>query len=367
MEEFSTCNYKGVMLCSRPSYDSLSPYTTSSHPTHKPAFKSGVSSTHTTIGLQPSNTYKLYINKKFRRDKTNNITYKHKQWLKKYSQTQQLTQSQQLNKTTKAVNVQKSSDIIHKYTQNQQHENNEQKTHSDKDNDPADKENLNSSGTVHITDVPCSTTRPLWAMTDEQAEQAEEEEADQLLQYTENLDFKSYINDIEVNNALKFVRDRIQQLEHQQADFIKQHKKQYQQSSYDKSINMNEYNMFADNDDNTRYNTITDQLNAERAKQHELESKLNTIDSTVTNPLRDIHSSASIRALIEQTKSATDTNTTSTTQPLPPINESCDTILPSTFTPQPIIAIHNTKSAVASKKTTVDPSNLPYLYRHPGI
>ena len=54
--------------------------------------------------------------------------------------------------------------------------------------------------------------KPKWALTEEQAEQAENEEADELLQFVHGLDYDAFIDDLEVRQALEIVKERIEEI-----------------------------------------------------------------------------------------------------------------------------------------------------------
>mmetsp|Transcript_2599 Transcript_2599/g.5601 ORF Transcript_2599/g.5601 Transcript_2599/m.5601 type:complete len:338 (+) Transcript_2599:687-1700(+) len=61
--------------------------------------------------------------------------------------------------------------------------------------------------------------KPMWAMTEEEKDGAEDEDAALLIQFAQDLDFDKYINDIEFKQQLKVVRDRAKHLQKQQDDF----------------------------------------------------------------------------------------------------------------------------------------------------
>merc|ERR1719181_234915 len=51
-------------------------------------------------------------------------------------------------------------------------------------------------------------SKPLWAMTAQEKESFEEEEADALVNFAENLDFDKYMGDLEFRQALDAMKDR---------------------------------------------------------------------------------------------------------------------------------------------------------------
>lgn len=59
---------------------------------------------------------------------------------------------------------------------------------------------------------------PKWARTEDQIEEDFEEDVDKLLEFTNNLDFEDFINDIEVKTALKSVKKRVDDLKKEETD-----------------------------------------------------------------------------------------------------------------------------------------------------
>merc|ERR1719359_1801929 len=51
-------------------------------------------------------------------------------------------------------------------------------------------------------------SKPLWAMTEKEKESFEEEEADDLINFAENLDYDQYVGDLEFRQALDAMKDR---------------------------------------------------------------------------------------------------------------------------------------------------------------
>eukprot|EP00931_Biecheleriopsis_adriatica_P003996 TRINITY_DN105737_c0_g1_i1.p1 TRINITY_DN105737_c0_g1~~TRINITY_DN105737_c0_g1_i1.p1 ORF type:complete len:444 (+),score=114.25 TRINITY_DN105737_c0_g1_i1:69-1334(+) len=62
-------------------------------------------------------------------------------------------------------------------------------------------------------------SKPLWAMTEQEREHFEEEEADDLINFAENLDFDKYVGDLEFREALDALRDRTGKLKKEQDAF----------------------------------------------------------------------------------------------------------------------------------------------------
>lgn len=54
-----------------------------------------------------------------------------------------------------------------------------------------------------------AASKPAWAMTEEEADDAEDMEAAELVKFAQGLDFDSYVDDLEVRQALDVIRERI--------------------------------------------------------------------------------------------------------------------------------------------------------------
>jgi len=65
---------------------------------------------------------------------------------------------------------------------------------------------------------------PKWARTEDQNEEEVEAEVDDLLTFTNNLDFEDVINDIEVRAAIKSVKSRVEELKAEDNSRKKQEK-----------------------------------------------------------------------------------------------------------------------------------------------
>jgi hypothetical protein len=62
-------------------------------------------------------------------------------------------------------------------------------------------------------------SKPLWAMTEVEKETFEDQEADDLIQFAEDLNFDGYIQDLEFRECLQAVRDRARKLQREQNEF----------------------------------------------------------------------------------------------------------------------------------------------------
>merc|ERR1719198_548522 len=64
-----------------------------------------------------------------------------------------------------------------------------------------------------------SGKKPLWAMTEEEKEGAEDDEAAALIDFAENLDFEKYLGDAEFRQCLQVVQDRAKRIQREQDKF----------------------------------------------------------------------------------------------------------------------------------------------------
>jgi len=61
--------------------------------------------------------------------------------------------------------------------------------------------------------------KPLWAMTEAEKDSFEEEQADDLIKFAEDLDYDKYVNDLEYRQEVQAVRDRAKKLQREQDAF----------------------------------------------------------------------------------------------------------------------------------------------------
>lgn len=71
----------------------------------------------------------------------------------------------------------------------------------------------------HRTKPQKKAAKPLWAMTAKEKDHFEEDEADDLINFAENLDFDKYVGDLEFRQALEAVKDRTGKLQKEQDAF----------------------------------------------------------------------------------------------------------------------------------------------------
>jgi len=69
------------------------------------------------------------------------------------------------------------------------------------------------------TSASVGSRKPLWAMTEDEKDGFEDEEAAQLIRFVEDLDFDRYIDDLEFREQLQIVRDRAKKMQREQDAF----------------------------------------------------------------------------------------------------------------------------------------------------
>jgi|Transcript_72355 hypothetical protein len=65
---------------------------------------------------------------------------------------------------------------------------------------------------------PKKSAKPKWAMTEEEAMDAELKETDDLVKFAEGLDFEKYLDDYEIREALSIMRERVEELKDERGE-----------------------------------------------------------------------------------------------------------------------------------------------------
>lgn len=185
--------------------------------------------------------------------------------------------------------------------------------------------------------------KPKWALTAAENEDVEDLEVDDLLEFTHALDFERYIDDLEVKEALKFVQDRVADLE----------------AGEPKARPGGSDGEDGEDGEDT-FTTLADPGAAATLKKRERREKQPKEDdavstfsessnvSTMSKSVRDgharlkgVHSNASVEAMIKRQQ----------------------------VQAQPVFAVPEPWVATSKERETLqtDASNLPYLHRSPHI
>jgi hypothetical protein len=229
-------------------------------------------------------------------------------------------------------------------------------------------------------------SKPLWAMTEKEKESFEEEEADDLIDFAENLDFDKYMGDLEFRQALDAVKDRAGKLSKIQDAFKDELVRDFNTKMGD---DLEERSTSAggsaiDFEDGLEGASLLGDLRSEGGRRRNREERLDAdgrpewdsstqagddvpqIDRQVKDTaalildsvpqMRGIHSKESMQKIVERTRQM------EKEKPPADIYEAMER---DGAAPAPlIVASADTQNRLYKP---VDPSMLPYLYRSPAI
>jgi len=207
-------NYKGVMLCNRPVEETNPARMRSAAGNGQPPFKSTVSTgDREQIGLTPSRKLEPRSGVKTRGPSA--ALRRHMQWIKEL-QVQVAEENQRVadDDAMQQNRMQKMQVLFKEQRDNIK----ELKSRGLNDmNDVRELEkHLQMKGK---TGKSRSGKKPLWAMTEEEKEGAEDEEAAALIDFAENLDFEKYLGDAEFRQHFQVMQDRAKKLQREQDKF----------------------------------------------------------------------------------------------------------------------------------------------------
>lgn len=236
--------------------------------------------------------------------------------------------------------------------------------------------------------------RPAWALTEEAFHNREEDEAADLVDFAQNLNYDNYMSDMEVREAVKFVKTKVSELELQ-----KQHEEEEAKAAAEEA----EYQAYLASLPPEEKVVVEQKRAATRPVRtvrahHQMHDSLEPLLSSSNGnefgrppptPARDVldsnqairhvHSTASMNRIMDNERangiSAVGSRSTSVQ---PGVND--ETVLRlsragsaivgssaapvSLAVPQPVISIIKDRVEPRAK---VDPSNLPFLHRHPAV
>jgi len=219
--------------------------------------------------------------------------------------------------------------------------------------------------------------KPKWAYTQEQVVNEEDQEVDDLLAFTNNLDYDKYINDIEVKNMVAALKNRIDEIKGQEDDDWKKNIVDAWNKEERKSVQLSKVDIGGDDRSDCRsmasdsksvasertHKSIQDLKtkleNKEKKdwenmstttakKQASLEERIakHVADEILRNntQFRHFHSNASVRRMLEK--------------------EAHKHLEEGMAIKGPAIV---SNQEYFSRKDVKDPNNLPYLHRNPAI
>eukprot|EP00933_Yihiella_yeosuensis_P041398 TRINITY_DN35786_c0_g1_i1.p1 TRINITY_DN35786_c0_g1~~TRINITY_DN35786_c0_g1_i1.p1 ORF type:complete len:419 (+),score=123.64 TRINITY_DN35786_c0_g1_i1:43-1299(+) len=232
--------------------------------------------------------------------------------------------------------------------------------------------------------------KPLWAMSEKEKDNFEEEEADDLINFAENLDYEKYVGDLEFREGLQAVKDRAGKLKKEQIAFKEEllanfnasmeeagdedddddastalESSQWQDGVDGQSILGSEYSCASSKrsrrEREMRNNGAPDwdsSTNAgdDRPKVDENLRELAEVVLENRPDLKQIHSKGSVQRMIEKAKEKTQQEAN---------NDLVDLMRAEGGCPVPVITSSSDTQSRLHKP--VDPSQLPYLYRSPAV
>lgn len=374
-------NFKGVMLCNRP-VDDPSSKMASDEP---PPFRSMIAPTHgEAVGLTPARTYEPTVKKRG----PSAALRRHVRWLKEL-QDQMKEERDQVDaeeaeddvrrKNMKAV-FEKHRDAVREMMQDRA------KDWVDPSRDPEKHKNIQDERAKKKAEK--AKSKPLWAMTEQEKESFEEGEADDLINFAENLDFEKYLGDLDFREGLDALKDRAGKLSREQESFKDALVRDFNTKLGDDLEERSTSVGSADLEDGLEGASLLGDLRSEggtRRRRRRGEDRYNADgrpewdgstqcgddDNIEKNrelkdaaeivlesapQMRAIHSKESVQRIIEKTRKNLED------RPPQDIKEAMERDGPA---PAPVIVTsHDTQNRLHKP---VDPSQLPYLYRSPAI
>lgn len=212
-------NYKGVMLCNRPPDDSTKQLGLASGGA-KPAFKTTVSPVENeALGLCPVKPQRQpNPGAEVKNRGSSAALRRHCRWLKELQG--QVQQSQQHAQDSADKQVERDAKMREAFKARRDVV--LQQVKSQQEAGQLDKEGLaRVMGNLGVRKgaAPGGKRKPMWAMTEAEKEDAEEADADELIKFAEELDFDSYLGDLEFRQCLQAIRDRAKKLQREQDSF----------------------------------------------------------------------------------------------------------------------------------------------------
>ena len=224
--------------------------------------------------------------------------------------------------------------------------------------------------------------KPAWAMTAEAKEAAEDQEADELLDFANNLDIDEYLDDLEVRAALEAVQDRVLRLRKEKEKMDAEDAAVARESKYAEMENEFEGK---EQEPLVDYGTGPQRLplGGARLKQQRIAGRALTRDALAeldsgggdegdletrsvrsaqsvlseVKSLRGIHSARSLAQLTKQT--AKEMGLVAPSR-MPVIQESQEPFVP------PKIVVHNDTEGLRDE-IRKQPGQLPYMHRNPAV
>lgn len=368
-------NFKGVMLCNRPTEISMDKAVSGGD---APApFKSTVSATHNDqLGLAPCKAREFKTDSEAKLRGPSAALRKHVKWLK---QLQKEMGEERSKIEEEHQQDEKKKERMKKFCEKQRDAVKSLLT-SDFD---VKQEHLEQAVQVSRKDKDGKRIKPLWAMTENEKDKFQEEEANELLAFADNLDFDQYIGDLEFRQNLEVLKDRAGKLVQEQDSFKEDIVNQFnedEETTAAGSPREDAENRSLDLEGSSLgIGEGVDGLGGKKSRRSkkmegapdwdsstccgdELQSAVADEDRDMAakileqNPgVRAIHSEKSIQKILEKQRD----------EKAKELVDLVEHLKNDVAPPDPKIVVSSDTQGKAIKK--VDPSMLPYLYRSPAI
>lgn len=217
--------------------------------------------------------------------------------------------------------------------------------------------------------------KPMWALTKEAKDQLEDEEADELLDFAQNLDFDKYLDDLEVRAALEAVQERIARIEVENETPEDDFAEKYDEGKADGDFDGGDEARFEGKYEESSVPPRAAKLTRKALSKHngraggertatlvvDKDDDAKSVRSAQSvlsevKSLRGIHSARSLAQLAKQTAKEMGRSTN-----LGPILE--ESTAP--FVPPKIVVVDETAGVRAEIKK--QPGQLPYMHRNPAV
>lgn len=369
-------NFKGVMLCNRPTEISVDKAVTGGD--GPLPFKSTVAPTHNDqLGLNPTKVRESRMDPQAKLRGPSAALRKHVKWLKEL-QNQIAEDKEQYQQEEIQAELKKKR--MKKFCEKQREAMNAVLT-SDMEVKKEDIQEALLTAGAGTKGKDGKRVKPLWAMTEQEKEAHQEKEADDLLGFAEDLDFDKYIGDLEFRQNLEVLRDRAGKISKEQDAFKDALVSEFNADDENEStgVPFDAENGDIDGLDGASLGISegVDSLGGKRSRRnktdHQEDGRPDWDSSTACgdeqhghaqerdmaarilemNPgVRGIHSEKSVQKILEQQRAKE-------------IVDLVDRLKNEVAAPDPVIVTSSDTMGKAKKK--VDPSMLPYLYRSPAI
>jgi hypothetical protein len=383
-------NFKGVMLCNRPEEGP-----TAAEAGPRP-FKSAVAPSYgEQLGLNPPPKEQGEVSKSTK--PVNEALVRHKVWVKELAAHVAETKKEETLVTTKEN---ERNQAVVSFCEKQREQVKGLKELAKKAGKEINREDLAKA-------VQGKLKKPKWALTQDAVEELDEEEAVELLDFADNLNFDEYMNDLGFREGIAALKGRAGKLQKEQNDFKNMLVAQFNEAEGDEEEGDAEAGEAGDEEEMaiegdavfdedqmsmmTSHTGVSQEDRKYRHRGDDWDSSTRTSESMSVDPeelefskraLRDnpemakVHSAASVQKIAEKVKQEKEAEAAAAAQAKAvedaqkkivrdaKVAEMVAAMSAEKAPPAPLIQVH-VEDARCNKP--VDPSMLPYLYRSPAI